>query len=329
MILIQLLGKLYAFYLLLTKKHIFRSKQGKEYLQMYAESEVKLWLFKAHAKFKGFRLINKYVDTKKKSDTVFILGSGESINELQQQDWDYIKQHNIIGLNYSFVHPVIPDYHLMEMIPLKEMQEFFCKITSERYKDVDMFFQYKHVLKSKFNLKKYSNPDRMYVHVPHLYPTIYSEVLERYFLELKNPRKLDFSHLVHHNSHIGCAVMFAQTLGYKKIVMLGIDLNGGDYFSDSINESKVFPKNQDYTKINLLRTKHNNITNDFKDHKHPTVNKNLLDDRGCVPMDVYFKTYNKTILKSCGVGLFINSKNSLLSKDFEVFIFKDDNSRFN
>ena len=141
MILFHLLGKFYAVYILFVKKNIFRTKKGKEYLQMYAESEVKLWFFKAHAKVKGFLLINKYVDTKKKSDTVFILGSGESINDLTKPDWDYIKEHNIIGLNYSFVHPIIPDYHLMEMIPLKEMQEFFCHNTKERYRDVDMFFQ--------------------------------------------------------------------------------------------------------------------------------------------------------------------------------------------
>lgn len=328
MVLIQFLGKLYAVYLLLTKNHIFKSKQGREYLQLYAESEVKLWFFKAHAKLKGFRLINKYVDTKKKSDTVFILGSGESINELQQQDWDYIKQHNIIGLNYSFVHPVIPDYHLMEMIPLKEMQDFFCKITSERYKDVDIFFQYRHVIKSKFNLKKYAHKKRLYVHVPHLYPTTQEDVLELYFRDLIN-KKQSLSQLIHHNSHIGCAVMFAQILGYKKIVMLGIDLNGGDYFTNSNIESEIFPKNQDYIKINDLRTNHNNITKDFKDGKHPTVNKDLLDNRGCLPMDVYFRLYNKTILESYGVELFINSKMSLLSKDFEVFVFKDNNSKHN
>jgi hypothetical protein len=327
MILIHLLGKIYSYYILFAKKNIFKTKEGKEFLQMYAESEVKLWFFKTHAKFKGLRLINKYVDTKKKSDTVFILGSGESINDLKKQDWDYIKEHNIIGLNYSFVHPVIPDYHFMEMIPLKEMQEFFCKITREKYKDVDMFFQYKHILKSGFDLTKYEHDKRMYVHVPHLYPTIYNDILELYFLDLKKTKRIKFSHLVHHNSHIGCAVMFAQILGYKKIVMLGIDLNGGDYFTNSKILSEVFPQNQDYKKINELREEHNRHTKDFKNDKHPTVNKNLLNDRGCVSMDAYFRIYNKIILKDNNVKLFVNTEKSILSKDLDVFVFKNDHSK--
>lgn len=324
MILFHFLGKFYAVYILFVKENIFITKKGKEYLQMYAESEVKLWFFKIHAKVKGFRLINKYVDTKKKSDTVFILGSGESINDLTKQDWNYIKEHNIIGLNYSFVHPIIPDYHLMEMIPLKEMQEFFCQSTKERYKDVDMFFQYKHIIKSGFKLKDYKHQKRAYAHVPHLFPTIYDDILEMYFLELKRKKNITFSELVHHNSHIGCAVMFAQILGYKNIVMLGIDLNGGDYFTNSKTQSKVFPQNQDYKKINELRDKYNQHTKDFKNNKHPTVNKNLLDDRGCVSMDAYFRTYNKTFLVNDNVKLFVNTNNSLLSKDLDVFDFKND-----
>lgn len=324
MILFHFLGKFYAVYILFVKKKYFTTKKGKEYLQMYAESEVKLWFFKVHAKIKGIRLINKYVDTKKKSDTVFILGSGESINDLTKQDWNYIKEHNIIGLNYSFVHPIIPDYHLMEMIPLKEMQEFFCQSTKERYEDVDMFFQYKHIIKSGFKLKDYKHQKRAYAHVPHLFPTIYDDILEMYFLELKRKKNITFSELVHHNSHIGCAVMFAQILGYKNIVMLGVDLNGGDYFTNSKTQSKVFPQNQDYKKINELRDKYNQHTKDFKNNMHPTVNKNLLDNRGCVSMDTYFRVYNKTFLVNHNVKLFVNTNNSLLSKDLDIFDFKKD-----
>mgnify|MGYP006129497789 CR=1 FL=1 len=322
MILFRILGKLYSFYVLFTKQNIFKTKKGKEYLQMYAESEVKLWFFKVHAKIKGFRLINKYVDTKKRSNTVFILGSGESINDLSKSDWDYIKEHNIIGLNYSFVHPVIPDYHLMEMIPLKEMQEFFCDITADRYKDVDMFFQYKHVLKSGFDLKTYQHVNRMYAHIPHLYPTIYSDILELYFLDLKRRKNINLSELVHHNSHIGCAVMFAQILGYKNIVMLGIDLNGGDYFTNSKTKSKVFPLNSEYNIMNKLRAKHFDQTNEYKNSIHPTIDQNLMKNRGGVMMNEYFDVYNKVFFKGSDLKLFTGSVKSTLSKYLPVFEFQ-------
>jgi hypothetical protein len=321
MILLRFLGKIYSYYIFVTKQDIFKTEKGKEYLQMYAESEVKLWFFKAHAKLKRVRLINKYVDTKKKSDTVFILGSGESINDLEKQDWDFIKKHNIIGLNYSFIHAVIPDYHLMEMIPHKGMQQFFCEITRDRYKDVDMFFQYKHVLKSEFDLKKYEHINRMYAHVPHLYPTIYSDILELFFLDLERKKYITLSDLVHHNSHIGCAVMFAQILGYKNIVMLGIDLNGGDYFTDSKTQSKVFPSNSDYEIINELRAQHFNKTQEYKNSIHPTNDQNLMKNRGGVMMNEYFEVYNKVFFKSSDIKLFTGSVKSTLSDYLPVFEF--------
>ncbi|EGV42981.2 hypothetical protein BZARG_1637 [Bizionia argentinensis JUB59] len=307
--------------------NVFKTKKSKEYLQMYAESEIKLPLFRIHAKLKGYKSISTYVDSKKKSDTVFILGSGESINDLQKEDWDKIKKHNIIGLNYSFVHPVIPDYHLMEMIPLKEMQNFFCKVTEERYKEVDVFFQYKHILKSGFDIKDYVHKKRAYIHVPHLYPTIYDDILALYFLDIKKKRDINFSHLIHHNSHIGCAVMFAQILGYKNIVMLGIDLNGGDYFTNSKIKSEAFPLNNDYIEMNQLREKHNVNTKDFENNKHPTVNQKLLNNRGCVSMEVYFSLYNKIMLKDDKVKLYINTNKSILSEFLDVYDFDKNHSK--
>lgn len=313
------LGKIYSAYLYIFKHTIFKSKEGKEYLQSYSEAEVKNVFFRAHAKFKGFKLIDNYKDTKKKSDTVFIVGSGESINNLTTSEWSFIQKHNIIGLNYSFVHPVIPDYHLMEMIPLPEMQDFFCEITNKNYKDVDMFFQYKHVIKSNFDLLKYKHQEKMYVHVPHLYPTVYPEVLELYFRELQRTTNIKLSNLVHHNSHIGCAVMFAQALGYKKIVMLGIDLNGGDYFTNSEIKSEAYPYNENYKRINVLRNKHFEVTQEYKNSIHPTIDKNLMKKRGGILMDDYFKTYSKIFIEPTDVELYSGSKLSKLAEFLPVF----------
>tara|TARA_B100000949_G_scaffold181851_1_gene163075 strand:+ start:8 stop:985 length:978 start_codon:yes stop_codon:yes gene_type:complete len=315
------LGKLYSIYLVRKKPKIFDSKKGVEFLQRYAESEVKLLFFRILAKLKGHRLIDNYTDQKKKSDTVFIVGSGESINDLSEKEWDIIKRHNIIGLNYSFVHPIVPDYFFMEMIPYKEMQDFFCEYTRDKYADVDMFFQYKHMIKSGFDLGGYAFQDRCYVHIPHLYPTIYPEILGVYFDDLIESKRLSLGHLIHHNSHIGSAVMFAQVLKFKNIVLLGIDLNKGDYFTDSKIESKVFPPTQDYHKLNRLRTLYNKAKNDFKGKLHPTMNNQLLKERGCVPMDEYFKVYKKNIADPYLVKLYVNSNKSILSEFIEVFDF--------
>jgi hypothetical protein len=321
--LLNILGLFYGFFLRFSKRNIFGSSKGKAYLNYFAEAEVKNVFFKLHARFRGYKLIDNYKDSKKKSDTIFILGSGESINDLTSAQWDLIKSKNILGLNYSFVHDVIPDYHLMEMIPLKEMQDFFCEVTQKKYQDVDMFFQYKHVLKSDFNLKQYSHQQNILVHVPHLYPTIYPEVLELYFRNLLKKRKLELSDLVHHNSHIGCAVMFAQILGYKHIVMLGIDLNGGDYFTSSKLVSTAYPSNENYNKINALRTKHFESTQEYMNSIHPTIDEKLMKERGGLSMDEYFEIYSKVFFDNTNVTLYSGSNRSKLSEFLPVFKFEE------
>ena len=322
-ILFKLIGKIYSPYLRLDYNSIFKEKRNRKHLQEFAESEVKNVFFKIHARFKGYRLINNYVDTKKKSDTVFIIGSGESINELSRKDWNWIKKNNIIGLNYSFVHPVIPDYHLMEMIPLKDMQKFFCENTKERYMNVDIFFQYKHVLKSGFDIKKYPYIRRVMVHVPHLYPTSSPNVLKSLFNNLKKKNDVVLSHLVHHNSHIGCAVMFAQALGYKNIVMLGIDLNGGSYFTDSHIISSEFPYNEDYETINRLRKRHFDNVKEFQNSIHPTMDKALMSERSGLMMAEYFKVYKEVFIDNSSCNLYIGSEKSRLSKILPVYEFEN------
>ncbi|WP_053976510.1 hypothetical protein [Mangrovimonas xylaniphaga] len=322
-IIFHYLGRLSSLLFLIKNQNIFGTKEGREFLQMYSESEVKQLFFKVHAKLKRYKNVTSYVDKKKKSDTVFILGSGESINELTKKDWEEIKRNNIIGLNYSFVHPVIPDYHLMEMIPLREMQSFFCDVTKDRFTNVDMFFQYKHVIKSGFDLSTYGHKKNMYVHIPKLLPTIYPGVLEKYLNNLFSKKGgLTMQSLVHHNSHIGCAVMFAQALGYKKIVMLGIDLNGGNYFTNSEIKSDCYPHEKIYDKINILRTRHFDNVKEFKNNIHPTVDKNLMKDRGGVTMEDYFKVYQNVILRNSNCHLYVGSHNSTLAKILPVYDFE-------
>ena len=44
----------------------------------------------------------------KGSDTVFILGSGTSINEISDERWKGISRHDSIGFNLWFLHPFVP-----------------------------------------------------------------------------------------------------------------------------------------------------------------------------------------------------------------------------
>jgi hypothetical protein len=50
----------------------------------------------------------------KTSDTLFILGSGSLINELDDDDWRLIAAHKSVGFNFWPIHKFVPTYYFYE-----------------------------------------------------------------------------------------------------------------------------------------------------------------------------------------------------------------------
>jgi hypothetical protein len=50
----------------------------------------------------------------KKSDTMFILGSGSSVNKFTNKHWDIISDNDSLGLNFWIAHDFIPTFYCYE-----------------------------------------------------------------------------------------------------------------------------------------------------------------------------------------------------------------------
>ncbi len=59
----------------------------------------------------------------KSSDTVFVLGSGWSINEISDQHWEVVGRHDSIALNFWPVHHFVPRLYLFENVIRSEGSE--------------------------------------------------------------------------------------------------------------------------------------------------------------------------------------------------------------
>src|SRR5579864_8355848 len=74
-------------------------------------------------RFVANRRAYRYLDetelvARRRSETVFIFGSGASLNELTRSDWDHIGRHDTMGFNWwVHQHFVRTDYHLIRGIP--------------------------------------------------------------------------------------------------------------------------------------------------------------------------------------------------------------------
>ncbi|HLA81367.1 MAG TPA: hypothetical protein VJP78_07100, partial [Thermoleophilia bacterium] len=63
----------------------------------------------------GYELLSlDEVRERKRSDTLFILGSGPSIRRVRPGQWEYLGQHESFGINFSLLLNIVPTYHLME-----------------------------------------------------------------------------------------------------------------------------------------------------------------------------------------------------------------------
>jgi hypothetical protein len=50
----------------------------------------------------------------RRTDTLFILGSGPSLLDVTPDQWSYVSRHDSFGINYSFMLDFVPTYHLIE-----------------------------------------------------------------------------------------------------------------------------------------------------------------------------------------------------------------------
>ena len=51
----------------------------------------------------------------KRSDTLFVLGSGPSINRIPQERWRAIAAHDSVGFNFWPYHPFVPTFYLWKV----------------------------------------------------------------------------------------------------------------------------------------------------------------------------------------------------------------------
>lgn len=252
----------------------------------------------------------------KKSDTIFILGSGSTINEINEKQWKNIKKHSTIGFNYFMFHNFIPDSYLIE---------------PERVKDLLLCKNLINLIKKK---KKYLSKTKIIMHRMGCYKII-KYCLKNYSIDFKLFTPFDFgfktniqikkflnSSLIKFSNYFflpaqGCAsveriVLSAYLHGFKNIVLCGVDLNNNEYFfykkTKYENELK---KNAQIIKIFNKKHHAKNIhaTNDVNKAKKGIAVSEIL------------KIYNAHFKKN-NVNLFVLNKKSALSKFLPIYNFK-------
>lgn len=287
-------------------KYIFSSPKKEVRKQEAEYGVVSNKLSKGQYKIATFNNLHDY----KTSDTLFILGTGSSINSISNSQWKLIREHDSIGLNLFLAHPFIPTFYHLEFTPL--LLKYFEKWKS--IKDFDFkktsFINFSLHLDEGKNISDYVFSKHTYFSVPrrpytHQNKKAFIKILNKYYA--KNAYKENNVYL-HHKGSLTVALSIGVLLGYKNIILHGVDLNNSNYFyEDQVKFPDIIGQDaRDYLEIRKKVLIREGKWSDV----HETNNKKITPISFTIPE--FIQLYYENVLNELDVKLFIGNKSSAL-----------------
>lgn len=250
------------------------------------------------------RISELIIQNYKSSDTLFIMGSGSSINKITEEQWDEINENDSMGINFWLIHDFVPTYYMFELSSKLERESVLIDLLNKKSSDykntlfiirqIDQIFK----KTKKKELDFYSLPEsiRNNIFIPYEFdiPSINKDNLEK-SIQLINKCKINTvkNLLLSKRASLSEAICFGFKMGYKKIILCGVDLNNTKYFY----EENSYYKN----KLPIPPNNQNSAT-------HKTLDPN----HGSVTIDCVISKINDFLLKPNGINLYIGSKQSAL-----------------
>jgi hypothetical protein len=188
------------------------------------------WL-RALARRRAYRILHEdALRASRRSDTVFVFGSGWSLNEMTDEEWEHIARHDTLGFNW-WVHErfVRTDYHVIRGIPDTDLDPAVWKPQLDEYSGLlrgnPCFEETIFLVHSGFRAIN-GNRALGYGYLPEGRKVF----LWRTSIRVGSPSRSFSEGLVHGQSTIQESVNFAYLLGWKRIVLTGVDLYDRRYF---------------------------------------------------------------------------------------------------
>lgn len=233
----------------------------------------------------------------RKSDTIFILGSGSSVNDLSAEVWNEIKKNDSLGLNFWLVHEHVPDFYMFEAPRDADRRKVFSTLLNEKsesyaYKNCKFFV--KDIHHGNFSSEIIPKAVKGNVFTFPQYSLIGRVLgsMESSFTKYFRLRIIGHdSVLLSNRATLFAALFFSWKMWYKNIVLVGIDLNNTSYFYESEKYRNSLTPGSGQT---------------------GSVHKTVDPCYGNVTLDQLVYMINERLLMPSGTSLFVASSKSLL-----------------
>jgi hypothetical protein len=239
----------------------------------------------------------------RQSDTVFILGSGASINEISEARWGAIRAHDSIGFNFGMRHPHIPTMYFIECMDRnREAREIatWARIAYERETD------YGAIPKLVTDLRL-AGTDMLRLMPPSWRESTFAvdtiPTFARTRSELRTAlrkwmRREEFApsgpirRLFKYRATLSTLLAAAVRMGYQNIVLCGIDLSSPAYF---YHDTRQYPDMRG-----------------FWSSPGRTVHASLVAKPMLLPIDEVIEEMVGEVLTPYSVRLFVENASSAL-----------------
>lgn len=262
-------------------------------------------------------------DKYKTSDTVFILATGHSVNSVNKAEWDYIRQHDSIGVNFFLLHNFSPTFNYYELDEpklsiLPDLLSHFTSKPSSHSHDLlinneGCDFQR---LKEIFSEHSVTPFITIYRRLQSTDKELLKIILERLLLS-KDKEEL----LIHHSGSVIFLIFLSIYIGYKKIVVVGADGYKPGYFFENnelykrnIDKKVIRWHNESNAHLKLLKT-------------DPSISREHKSKFNMLPMNEFVQLMNdlsETFKKQWEVEFYWHSPGedkTTLSDHFKKFDF--------
>lgn len=239
----------------------------------------------------------------KKSDTLFILGSGPSVNRISAERWAGIARHDSVGFNFWLCHPFVPTFYMVESAPLEQGPEV-CRVY--RHIAAARAADYAHTPRLVMGLHKPGRHEIQewprefrdgFVAVTDLLPPARTFEEFRFLLHYLDRREAfaaqpGWHSLFKYASSVTALIAFGVKMGYRRLVLCGIDLGRQEYF---YQDPELYP---DYRAMEVVS----------RQAQHAT----MVRVSWRIPADQVILALKQEILTPRGVELWVESRSSAL-----------------
>lgn len=250
----------------------------------------------------------------KHSDTLFILGSGQSIAAYTNEQFAEIRRHDSVGFNFWLLHPFVPTYYVGEFLPESERSNLLwanLSMRAQSYSTIPVILKYSSTLWTERH-RIPEDLNQIFIASHMSIPGMTRGSLTRWFNILDSLNMLCGSLpaglILFRQASLSWLLVFALQLGYKRIIFCGVDLNTPRYFYEiqddfCLERGLLIPPPE------------------FAAPVHPTNNPARCS--GGLPIAEVLHVMNDALLKKRGVELFTGAESSALYPGFPRYPWQE------